>query len=85
MDVADHDRMRELLRFFDRMPKMLPVYEAVEAKICAELQPVEIKIQKTQIRDLPALRKRRSLIPAGGHNMRSWRMRPNWTSSYLAG
>jgi hypothetical protein len=39
----------DLLMFFDKMPKTLPLYEAVADKILAEFPDTKVKIQKTQI------------------------------------
>lgn len=35
--------------FFDKRPEALPIYKALEDKILADIQNVEIKAQKTQI------------------------------------
>ena len=39
----------DTLLFFDQQPAALPLYEALEARILAEIQPVRIKAQKSQI------------------------------------
>ncbi|AGA68271.1 hypothetical protein Desdi_0744 [Desulfitobacterium dichloroeliminans LMG P-21439] len=39
----------DVLRFFDKMPKALPLYEAFVNKLCSEFDDVTIKVQKTQI------------------------------------
>lgn len=39
----------DTLLFFDPQPAALPLYEALEARILAEIQPVRIKAQKSQI------------------------------------
>jgi hypothetical protein len=39
----------DLLLFFEKMPEAMPLYEAVEKRICTELADVKIKVQKTQI------------------------------------
>lgn len=39
----------DTLLFFDAQPAALPLYEALENRILAEIQPVQIKAQKSQI------------------------------------
>lgn len=40
---------QDILLFFDKHPEALPLYEALEERILAELRDVKIKVQKTQI------------------------------------
>ena len=40
---------QELLYFFDKKPEALALYEAFEARVCSEISPVNVKVQKTQI------------------------------------
>ena len=40
---------QDILLFFDKHPEVLPLYEALEERILAELRDVKIKVQKTQI------------------------------------
>ena len=42
-------RNQDILLFFDKHPEALPLYEALEERILAELRDVKIKVQKTQI------------------------------------
>ena len=39
----------DILFFFQQDPAVLPLYETLEARIQAELGPVQCKVQKTQI------------------------------------
>lgn len=39
----------DVLFFFEKMPGALPLYEAFASQVLAELGPVSIKVQKTQI------------------------------------
>lgn len=39
----------DVLRFFDKKPEALPLYEAFEHKVLSEISSVSIKVQKTQI------------------------------------
>ena len=38
-----------VLKFFDKMPQAIPLYEAFVNKLCSELKDVTIKVQKSQI------------------------------------
>lgn len=38
-----------ILRFFDKKPGALALYETFEEKIFSEIDPVSVKVQKTQI------------------------------------
>lgn len=40
---------QNVLLFFDKNPEALPLYEALEERILAEIPDVAIKVQKTQI------------------------------------
>ncbi len=40
---------QDILLFFDKHPEALPLYEALEERILAEIRDVKIKVQKTQI------------------------------------
>ena len=40
---------QDILLFFDKHPEALPLYEALEERILAEIRDVKIKAQKTQI------------------------------------
>lgn len=40
---------QHILLFFDKHPEALPLYEALEERILAEIRDVKIKVQKTQI------------------------------------
>lgn len=40
---------QEILRFFDKMPEALALYEVFEQKVLSEIDPVAVKVQKTQI------------------------------------
>ena len=40
---------QDILLFFDKHPEALPLYEAFEERILAEIRDVKIKVQKTQI------------------------------------
>ncbi|MDO4271070.1 MAG: DUF5655 domain-containing protein [Eubacteriales bacterium] len=39
----------DILHFFEKMPDVFPIYQALEDAICAAFDPVEITVQKTQI------------------------------------
>ena len=39
----------DILFFFDKSPASLPLYEAFEERVLAEIEGVRIKVQKTQI------------------------------------
>ena len=39
----------DILFFFDRRPGTLPLYEAFEERVLAEVDDVRVKVQKTQI------------------------------------
>ena len=39
----------DILFFFDKRPGALPLYEALEGRILAEMDDVSVKVQKTQI------------------------------------
>ena len=39
----------DVLRFFEKAPRLLPLYQALEKRISAEFEDVRIKVQKTQI------------------------------------
>ena len=39
----------DILFFFDKLPAALPLYEAFERQVLAEVDGVRIKVQKTQI------------------------------------
>ena len=39
----------DILFFFGEKPAALPLYEALEARILAEVDNVTVKVQKTQI------------------------------------
>lgn len=40
---------QDILLFFDKHPEALPLYEALEERILAEIRDVKIKVRKTQI------------------------------------
>ena len=40
---------QDILLFFDKHPEALPLYDALEERILAEIRDVKIKVQKTQI------------------------------------
>lgn len=40
---------QDILLFFDKNPEALPLYEALEERILAEIPDVTIKVRKTQI------------------------------------
>ena len=44
------DRGLALLRFFERAPQMLPLYERLEAQLLQRLPGTAVQIQKTQIK-----------------------------------